>query len=283
MAGREESMHSGEIVRLTNELVQKYYNNELELFFEYLDEKVLWYGPAKGQFLSGRDAILKAWSGEKHSLRFLLGNVKLDHISPSRSCLEVMMSFSVTTLFPDESRITMDQIIHVTWRETRLKGQKGSVPRMLVIHISDLYEKHLADNIYPVHLNEIYRGRVPILQTGKRIHFRGIDSTDLYLLSDTIIWVQSMTYGRHSLLHTTEGDFPVASSTAVLEKEYPEFLLRCHKSHLVNCDHIAGISRFTVTLSDGTSLPIPEKKYTAFKKAVYEKWADNTMNNDSRA
>ena len=31
------------------------------------------------------------------------------------------------------------------------------------------------------------------------------------------------------------------------------------------------IRRFQVTLSDGKELPIPEKKYTAFKKTVYDR------------
>ena len=52
-------------------------------------------------------------------------------------------------------------------------------------------------------------------------------------------------------------------------KKYKKIFLRCHQSYLVNPDYITNIRRFRVTLSDGVELPIPEKKYTAFRdKAV---------------
>lgn len=259
-------MNVKEMVDLTNDIVQKYYQNDIQPFLDHVDEKVLWYGPAKGQFLSGRKAILDAWAGEKHSLNFTLGNVRLDHISSHSSYCEVMMSFPVTTHYPEGDQVTMDQIIHITWCERKIDEKK--VPRMLVVHISDLYHKHEADNIYPVHFNEIYKGYIPITGNSQRIYFHGTDSADLYLLPDTIIYAESIDYGRHSMLYTTGGAFRVSLSATALENEYPEFLLRCHKCHLVNPRHIVSISRFKVTLSNGKELAIPEKKYTAFRKNV---------------
>lgn len=55
------------------------------------------------------------------------------------------------------------------------------------------------------------------------------------------------------------------SSVASLEKQYPRLFLRCHQSFLINPHYLRNIRRFTVTLADGTELPIPEKKYTAFR------------------
>ena len=175
------------------------------------------------------------------------------------------MSFPVTTHFPEGESITMDQIIHISWCERKINGVNGKVPRMLVVHISDLYHKHEDDNIYPVHFNQIYRGYVPVSDLGKRIYFRGMDASSLYLLSDSIIWVESNTYGRHSVLHTSDGDFRVSASLDELEKDHPDVLLRCHRCYLVNPRHIVRISRFKVVLTDGNELSIPEKKYTAVK------------------
>ena len=157
-------MKMNDMEDLTYDIVQKYYQNDIQPFLDIVDEKILWYGPAKGQFLSGRQAIIEAWANENHSLHFTLGNIRLDQISSHNSYCEVMMSFSVTTHFPDSNHITMDQIIHITWCERKINGKK--VPRMLVVHISDLYHKHKADNIYPVHFNEIYPGYIPVVNTG---------------------------------------------------------------------------------------------------------------------
>ena len=265
-------MNSREMVDLTKDIILKYYQNDIQPFLDHVDDKVLWYGPAKGQFLSGKQAVLDAWAREKHSLRFTLENIWVDHISSNSTYCEVMVSFPVTTHYPDGKSITMDQIIHITWCERKTED-KTKVPRMLVIHISDLYQKHSSDNIYPVHLNEVYPGYLPVIGEGQRLYFRGMDSCDLYFFANTIIWVESVTYGRHSILHTTDGDFQASASTSVLEKKHPDFMLRCHESYLVNPRYITCIKRFSVTLSNGKVLPIPEKKYTAFKKAVHEKWA----------
>ena len=267
-------MNSRAMVDLTNEIVQKYYKNDVRPFHDHVDDNVLWYGPAKGQFLSGKQAILDAWADEKHSLTFSLGNIRLDHISSHNSYCEVMMSFPVTTHYPDGKSITMDQIIHITWCE-RNTEDKTKVPRMLVVHISDLYQKHSLDNIYPVHLNEVSQRYLPVTDEGRRLYFRGMDSCDLYFFPNTIMWVESVTYGRHSILHTTDGDFQASASIAVLVKKHSDFLLRCHESYLVNPRYISCIKRFSVTLSSGRVLPIPEKKYTAFKKTVRERLAEN--------
>lgn len=263
-------MNWQEMVQLTDEIVRKYYNNDIQPFLDHVDERVLWYGPAKGQFLSGKSALIDAWANEKHSLTFTLGNIRLDHISTNDTYCEVMMSFPVTTHFPDGQHITMDQIIHISWCERKIKGVEDKVPRMLVVHISDLYHKHEEDNIYPVHFNQIYRGYMPVSDSGKRIYFRGMDSSSLYLFSDSIIWAESSTYGRRSVLHTNDGSFRVSDSPDELEEKYPDVLLRCHLQYLVNPIHIQRIYRFKVVMPDGKELPIPEKKYTAFKRAVKE-------------
>ncbi len=49
---------------------------------------------------------------------------------------------------------------------------------------------------------------------------------------------------------------------------WPHLFLQCHSSHFVNPIHVRGIRRFAVILPGGTELPIPEKGYTAFKRAL---------------
>ena len=266
-------MNTKETVNLTKDIVQSYYRNDIQPFLDHVDEKVLWYGPAKGQYISGRQSIIDAWANEKHSLTFTLGNVRLDYTTSHSSYLEVLMSFPVTTHFPEGDHITVDQIIHITWCERMAGGNK--VPRMLVIHISNLYHQNEADNIYPVHFNATYKGYMRMTETSQRLYFRCTDSSDLYLLPDTIIYAESIDYGRHSMLYTTGGSFRISPSTAALEKEHPEFLVRCHKCYLLNPAHIISIRRFCATMSNGKELPIPEKKYTKLK-AEFNKWIEES-------
>lgn len=91
--------------------------------------------------------------------------------------------------------------------------------------------------------------------------------------SATIIWAESSGNGKHAVLHMTDAaTVDVMSTTQSIEKTEPTLFLRCHSSYLVNPRHVTQIRRFRVSLTDGRELPIPEKKYTAFKKAMNEYW-----------
>ena len=83
--------------------------------------------------------------------------------------------------------------------------------------------------------------------------------------------------GRKAQVRCVDGEyFDTRSPAALIPAEMSEYFLRCHQSYLVNPAYITNIRRFRVLLSDGTELPVPEKKYTAFKKAVYGKWIERT-------
>ena len=78
-------MNAKKMADLTIEIIRKYYENDTSLFIDHVDENVLWYGPAKGQFLSGRQAIVDAWSAETHSLTFTMGDTRIDYISSNNT------------------------------------------------------------------------------------------------------------------------------------------------------------------------------------------------------
>lgn len=265
-------MRSHEVARLTLEIIQRYYKNDLEPFFAYMDKDVLWYGPAKGQFLSGRETILNVWGRENNPLTFSLGSIRVDVATTHPAYCEVMVSFPMTAHFPSGESIPVDQIIHMSWCERRVEGSAEKQPRMRVIHISNLYRQHEADRIYPVHFNQVYQGYVPIAEAGRRLRFRGVDRADHYLLSDAVRWIESAIGSRHAVVHTGEETIEVIASVQAIERAYPDLFLRCHSCYLVNPLYIQAVRRFKVVLRDGSELPIPEKRYTEFKERVSACW-----------
>lgn len=44
--------------------------------------------------------------------------------------------------------------------------------------------------------------------------------------------------------------------------------LRIHAGFLINPECVSKIERFTVTMSNGAKLPVPEKKYTTIKRLI---------------
>lgn len=73
------------------------------------------------------------------------------------------------------------------------------------------------------------------------------------------------------MVHTPDGTVEVRTSISKLHSSYGHLFLRCHASYLVNPNYIRSIRRFCVTMTDGAELPIPERKYTAFRKQLDER------------
>ena len=265
-------MNQQHIADLSAELIMRYYDNDYMPFLQAMDDDALWYGPAEGQFLHGREAMIEVWNAEEHDLTFSLGNIEVMHTSAHPSFCDVMLSYHVTTHYPDHHDITLYQRLQLTWCERIIEdedGNKEKQPRILLCHISNPHAKHEDDVIYPTNFHEVYRSDTVLTRRGDRIHFHGLDRSDYFFLSDTVIRIEAAHGGKHSVVVTAEEQVEVMTTISALEKRYGHLFLRCHQSYLVNPLYIRNIRRFKVTLTDGVELPIPEKKYTAFRdKAV---------------
>ncbi len=238
-------MNQQAIADLSAELIIRYYENDYMPFLNAMDDEALWYGPAEGQFLKGRETMIQTWQADEHPLRFTMGNLKVRHASTHPSYCDVMLTYTVVTHYPDGHDTSVFQRLLMCWcerKETDKNGETHKTPRILVCHISNPHGKHEDDVIYP--------------------------KSSSFFLSDSIVWIEAHNGGKHSVLHTAAEATEVIKPVAEIEKQYGRFYLRCHQSYLVNPHYIRNIRRFQVTLTDGTVLPVPEKKYTAFKKAV---------------
>ena len=266
-------MNGQAIADRSAEIIMRYYENDYMPFLESFDDDSLWYGPAEGQFLRGREAMIRAWQAEEHNLRFSMGNLKVVHISGNNATCNVMLTYTVVTHYPDGHDLSVYQRLLLCWCERKEKDADGSVqkvPRILVCHISNPHGKHEDDVIYPVNYAQVYAGEKAQPQRGERIHFHGVDRSDYFYFSDAVYWIEAADDGRHSILHTTSGSAKIMPSVAELAAQYPHLFLRCHQSYLINPHYLRSIRRFAVTLADGTELPIPEKKYTAFRDKALE-------------
>ncbi len=260
-----------EIADLSAELIIKYYDNDYMPFLNAMDDEALWYGPAEGQFLKGRETMIGVWQAEDHPLRFTMGNLKVRHVSAHPACCDVMLTYTVVTHYPDGHDTSVFQRLLLCWgerKETDENGETRKVPRILVCHISNPHGMHEDDVIYPKSSSKAYAAGGTLPQRGERIHFHGLDRSDYFFLSDSIVWIEAGGHGKHSVLHTATEAVEVMGSVTQLERRYARFFLRCHQSYLINPHYLRNVRRFQVTLTDGTALPVPEKKYTAFKKAL---------------
>ena len=132
-----------------------------------------------------------------------------------------------------------------------------------MVHISNPIEQHKDDFIYPIHYNEVYKNSNKTVQE-PRISLRGEDNSFHVLSISSIVWAES-TLDQHCLVHLRNKTIKVKTTVSEIEKLTRGFLVRVHSGYIVNPKDVVSIWRFRVSLSDGSVIPIPEKKYTAVK------------------
>ena len=267
-------MNQQQIADLSADIIMRYYDNDVTPFLSSMDEDALWYGPAEGQFIRGRAQMFEAWDQEEHNLTFTMGNLVVTHTSGHPSTCEVMLTYTVVTHYPDGHELSLFQRLQLSWCMRTVADDRGNrrrVPRILVCHISNPHAKHADDAIYGVHFNQICAGGVLMPHKSERIHLHGADKSDYFFLSDSIQWVESARGGKHSVVHTPDEAVETRTPISALARDYGHLFLRCHASYLINPNYIRSIRRFCVTMTDGAELPIPERKYTAFRRLVDER------------
>ena len=72
-------------------------------------------------------------------------------------------------------------------------------------------------------------------------------------------------------VHTKNENITINGKLSDFENKYNDHLLRIHTSFLINPSYVTKIERFNLQLQDGTILPIPEKKYTEVKEAIFSR------------
>lgn len=247
------------LVNRSADIITQYYQNNITPFLEAFHDDALWIGPAEKQILRTRDSIREAFAQEEHSLHFILHDLTLIPLTVgSRHACEIMAFYRVDTIGPDGSSNQVIQRVQLTW------CLQNGEPRIRVCHISNAISYDERDNIYPVHYAETFRTMTLAGETrSERLSFRGMDKSLVYLNLAHIIYIE--TNGRHTTVHTIDGNYASLDSLPAIEKRYPHYLVRSHQSYLVNPEHVIQLRRFQVQLTGGVTLPIPEKKYTAVK------------------
>lgn len=266
-------MKSSEMIEKSVYIITEYYRNNIWPCLDSCDEQCLWYGPAVGQFMQGREAMVKAWENEDNPLTFTMGRIESRAISSSSCFCEVMLSFPVITHYPNGDSIPVHQRMHLTWCERKIRDDDEKIkkiPKLLMVHISNPYHNHDADVIYPVRYNSIYKQEALSILKGQRIVFHGTDKSVHFIMSDDILWIETISSTRKSLVHTGNKVIKVTESLSKIENDYPDIFLRVHIGYLVNPYYVCNIRRFKLTMTDGTEIPVPEKKYTRIKKIVTE-------------
>lgn len=79
------------------------------------------------------------------------------------------------------------------------------------------------------------------------------------IVTDDIVYIES--FNNNIVLHLFDHEITLYSTMKEFAKNLPFNFLQCHKSYIVNMNHITGFFRHSFTLKNGKTIPIPPKKF----------------------
>ena len=251
-------MNVSEITQLTVDILTSYYNNDLQPFFDHCHPDILWLGPAKGQIIRTKSALVESYGKEENPLRFAVSDLTATPLNISAGCINVLLVFIVDTFWPDGGSNRVLQRITFTW-----ENHKNDRPLIRTCHTSNAIDYDVRDSIYPVHYLESHTQMTLYTESATRLHFAGPNRAILYTSPEQILYMESI--GNHTNIHMFSQIFECNERLSAVNKRITEGFVRCHSSYLVNPLYVRSIARFFLTMSDGRRIPVPEKKYTKIK------------------
>ena len=263
-------MRAEELIKRSIFIITEYYSNRLQPFFDSFGDDVLWIGPAERQQIQGKARLMEVFAAGRHELTFTMGDISALCISPHTHVKEVLLHYDIYTHYPSGNTDMHDQRLHFTWREKRVKTAAGYMyrPEVVMLHISNAWKYDRKDTIYPVHYERMPQTVHFLTKPERYVTVRASDMSICCLAAERILYIETVKRTARLLVHTESGTVMVNGKLPDFEQEYPDLFLRTHASYLLNPAHVKEIRRFAVILSDGTKLPIPEKKYTEVKQLI---------------
>ncbi len=265
-------MKTDELIDRSIFIITEYYKNNLQPFFDSISDDVLWLGPAERQQIQGRDQLIQTFAAKKHALTFTMGNIDALCVSPHSRVKEVLLHYYIYTHYPSGNTDMHNQRLHFTWREKQIKSAAGQEyrPEIFMVHISNEWKYDSRDTIYPIHYEQVSIPACFLTKPGHYVMVKGTDTGVHRITTAGILYIETVKHASRLLVHTVSGTVMVRGTLSEFERSYPGILLRVHTNYLLNPAHVKEIHRFFVMLSDGTQLPIPEKKYTQVKQLLLQ-------------
>lgn len=265
-------MTSKDLIYQSIHIITEYYNNNLQPFFNNISEDILWLGPAEKQEIRGRDKVIATFSSEVHELTFTMGSIRAISITPLKTAHDIILQYEIYTHYPDGNTDLHNQRLHYSWYKKRIRTENGSNEHweIGIIHISNAWPYDHRDTIYPNHYK--YLG-LPVRLIEKKKCFLTVMANDMSVHRipiDCLLYIETIKKTAKLCIHTTTDTIIINGKLSDFENTYSDSLLRVHSGFLINPDHVSKIERFVVTMSNGTRIPVPEKKYTSIKHHILE-------------
>lgn len=260
-----------EAIDLTQRCLQEFWQQDASFVISCLAEDVVWIGAQKDEFLVGREAA-------ENDLREAIKQVPPCVIlngefyalgSGSRFCT-VTARYLTSTAPSAEYFLQGQRRCTFVWEKTK-EGMK-----IRHIHVSNpMGELQLAEGEFvPTTMGKLASGylqnEIKRLSDRRRLNVIGENGSLQSIALADIMYV--MAKGKDTHLVCEDRNFLIKMSITELAEiageQDKKLLIPVHRSYLVNPDYISSIERYTLTLLNGTKIPIPVRKYNEVREVL---------------
>lgn len=256
--------------QLSVELVNEYYQGNMDAVLDNMREDVTFLALGKGQLLNGlkpiREALTK-W--EKTENKYEILSMSCQSQVYDQNVCNVTLQMEIISYSADETVRRVNQRITALWMKAELEDAQQELWQIAVIHASLAVGTRSNMELLPHISEQLFKEVSGLVQQEERIGCRDVSGKIHYMLRSQIMWIQAEK--GHSILHTTDGEaIPMSKALKDFAGELGENFVRIHNSYIVNIVYTDSICRYIATLRDGTKLPTAQIKdrYAMIKKKM---------------
>lgn len=257
-----------EVVQLTQECLARYWQLDPEYVLSYCDDDVFWIGSIQSQFMEGKDAITRDFHNSLKELKpcHLLEQEFFVVQNCGNACTVVGRYLTTT----DDS---VEYFLQVQQRCTFVWEQTGAGLKIKLINISNpmgelkVTEGELFVNTMGKMAQKYLMNHIRTLQDTRRLIVTDTSDVTHFLMLSEVVYAAA--HGRNCMIYTMSGQeiYGRISITDFLAAAGERFT-PVHRSYAINNTYISRVQKYEVVMLDGSTIPIPVKKYKEVREAL---------------
>ena len=253
-----------ELVRLTQQCWQHYWQLDIGFMLSYCDEKVTWIGAEQNEFIIGLEDLKKNFTDLLLHLRpcYLLNQEFYVTQSGKNTC-SIIGRYLVTT---DE---TNDYFLQVQQRCTFIWELKNGMYKIIHIHVSNpMGELKVAKgerfvNTVGYMANKYLEKNFKKKIMGKQITVSDEHGAIRFIYLSEIMYAKAQ---RNDLILVMPGEsIQIKMNLSEFMELAESNFIKVHRSYVINTDFMAKLERYNITMKNGEQIPVPVKKYNEIR------------------
>ncbi|MFI3327314.1 MAG: LytTR family transcriptional regulator [Clostridia bacterium] len=262
---RKKLIPEQEIINLSKELMQCFYNRTIGDNLKYIADDFMWIGAFDFQYTTSLEEFLSITQSEFNSVPFVMMNEEFSLIYKSVTCYIVSAKFNLATKTEHGTVINTHTRLTIVWKyigdDLKIAHVHGSNAQDIPLIPTNKSDNNTQNTDFMQYLTTVGKH-----DYSKKLSFRDVTGAYMYFLENEILYLKADL--QNTYLHTKNKTIRIPGVLSETSKHLPENFYRIHKSFVVNANLVKSLKRYIVTLVSDEELPISKDKFIAFREFI---------------